>query len=114
MSELDRIDVKDRFITLGGEKRKLLFGMKAFRYLQREFGTLKKAMDVLSSLSAKNLDLEILVTLTYAGLCIDKSVTKELVSDWVDELPSMTDAIDMIIVLAEAITDASPVSKKKN
>lgn len=111
MSELERIEAQEGTIKLGGQDRKLVFGMKAFRILQKEFGTLERAMSALSNMgSAGGLDLELLVTIVYAGLAIDKEITKERVSDWLDEIPTMQDAIALVITVATAIQLASPVA----
>lgn len=111
MSELDRIEAQEGFINLGGKDRKMVFGMKAFRILQKEFGTLEKAMEALANMGVSGgLDLELLVTIVYAGVAIDKECTKEQVSDWLDEIPTMQDAIKLVLTVAEAIRLASPVA----
>lgn len=111
MSELDRIESQDGYIKLGGEERKLVFGMKAFRILQKEFGTLEKAFEALANMGTSGgLDLELLVTIVYAGLAIDKKCTKEMVSDWLDEIDSMADAIALVLKVALVIQSASPVA----
>lgn len=109
--EIDRIESQETTVKLGGQSRKLVFGMKAFRILQKEFGTLEKAMAALANMGTSGgLDLELLVTIVYAGLSIDKTITKELVSDWLDEIPTMQDAIALVITVAESIRLASPVA----
>jgi len=111
MGELERIEAQDGCIELGGKERKMVFGMKAFRILQREFGSLEKAMMALANMgSAGGLDLELLVTIVYAGVSIDKECTRDRVSDWLDEIPTMQDAIALVLTVAEAIRLASPVA----
>jgi hypothetical protein len=111
MSELERIETAEGFIKLGGKDRKMVFGMKAFRILQKEFGSLEKAMSALANMGvAGGLDLELLVTIVYAGVSIDKECTKEQVSDWLDEIPTMQDAIALVLTVADAIRLASPVA----
>ncbi len=111
MSELERIEAQEGCIELGGKERPLVFGMKAFRILQKEFGSLEKAMSALANMgSAGGLDLELLVTIVYAGLAIDKECTKDQVSDWLDEIPTMQDSIALVMTVANAIRLASPVA----
>ena len=108
--ELEKIDVEEVTVEIGGEVRRLVFGMKAAKVLQKKHGNLNAAMESLSRMAENGLDVEGLEGILYALLAIDKRVTQEKVTEWVDEIENINDARRLIDAIGKAIMAGSPVA----
>ena len=112
MSELEKIDVDEVTVHLGGKDRRLVFGMKAAKVLQKKHGTLGEAFGVLAKMSETGLDVEGLESILFALLSIDKSITQEVVTDWIEEIEDLAEARKLVDGISRAIKAGSPVASE--
>lgn len=110
MSELEKIDVQEVLVKIGGQDRRLVFGMKAAKVLQKKHGNLNTAMTSLAGMAENGLDVDGLEGILFALLSIDKTVTQELVTEWVESIENINDARLLIDAIGKAITAGSPVA----
>lgn len=102
--ELDSVSPEDVTVFIGGQKRRVVLGMKAAKLLQREYGNLGAAMAKIS----EGFDVERLEYFLFAMLSIDKMVTREDVTEWVESIESIADGKDVYKALGDAITRGIP------
>lgn len=104
ISDLSKVATRDINLFIGGKDRKLVFGFRAARVLQEKFGSITNAMNGLAAVSE---NVEVAVDMLYALLSIDKTVTREQVSEWAEDLESM---FEIILKIKDVITNHAPVA----
>lgn len=113
MSELEKIDVEQVTVHLGGKDRRLVFGNVAAKVLQKKYGTLRETFRRLSLMSETGLNIEDLEVLLYALLLRhDRDVTQDIVTGWMDEVDNLLDNQPLIEASLKAIAAGNQVASE--
>ena len=104
---MDNVTEKKASITLGGEEREIHFGMKAWKQIEDEYGSVMDIGEVL-----KNKPFANLPNLIFIGLKNKESITKEDVLEWLDEY-NLTDLKALLEGIMAALYDTAPEGKKR-
>ena len=106
IEELNKIDAPKVMVLLGGEERELRFAFKAWKEIEKHYGTIQKMGPEVNEHPFENLPF-----LLFQGLRKKEGVTEEMVEDWIDELTGI-EMVDLLNKVKEGMQLSTPDTPK--